>query len=333
MSEPRMESLRLKDNESLAVCVPSHGRPELVSKALSALANSMRRLDRQPSVLVLINGPMNYASQVEATFIDKFDDLSVVHDEVPGLARARNVALELVTTDWLAFLDDDAIPDESWVPEALKAIQRRPGVIAIGGPYFRTLEPGFRQPRWLPIGYGTWDQGHRECVVETVPGGNMIIHRQSALALGGFREEFGMRGDARLWGEESELQRRAKEHGLLTIYVPTLRISHLLHGDRLSFRGALIEEWQRGLQAHAVKRWNNSFSLILGSVYSFGRALGFALILPVRVIVAPLLGRKMIAEACHCLLSALNRSGQAIGSLREIELLRKTERARVPPVE
>lgn len=300
------------------VCIPSHGRPNLLENALRALSVSMRASRLQHPVLVVVNGPVNYARQAESEFLDKFEDLLVVHDPVAGLARARNTALRLATTEWVAYLDDDAIPDESWALEAREAVRERTSVIAIGGPYFRMLGSDELMPRWMPFDFGTSYQGSRERVVDTVPGGNMIVHRESALRLGGFREDFGMQGDARLWGEESELQRRARGCGLNTVYVPTLRISHLLHGERATFLGALLQEWRKGLQAHSVKRWRRPGQLLGGMLYSFARALGYVVAAPVQTLIAPVRRRGMVSEASRCLLAAVARFAQGTGSLQAL---------------
>lgn len=313
-----MESLASNDETSLAVCIPSYRRPNLLTDALNALATSMQVAKLQIPLLIIVNGPIDYTSCVESAFSGRFSDLNVIYDSVSGLARARNTALRMVEAEWLAFLDDDAIPDKDWAHEALRAIENRTSVIAIGGPYFRKLDSAVQIPNWLPYNYGTSYKGRHERVVDTVPGGNMIVHRPSALRLGGFREDFGMHGETRLWGEESELQRRGRDVGLKTVYVPTLRISHLLHGERTSFRGALTEEWKKGIQVHSVMRLSRPHHLFARGLYGFVKAIWCVATAPFHAVLAPLRRRGVISEVARCVLASVGRFAQGIGCLREL---------------
>ena len=50
-----------------------------------------------------------------------------------GVSSSRNAALARATADYLAFIDDDALADDSWLVELTAAARAYPDAAAIGG--------------------------------------------------------------------------------------------------------------------------------------------------------------------------------------------------------
>jgi GT2 family glycosyltransferase len=107
-----------------------------------------------------------------------------------GAGSARNSAAATVASDVLAFLDDDARAEPSWLQELI-AVYARPGVVAVGGaplPDFAT-----RRPTWFPRNFD-WVFG---CAYEGLPvtvaplghliGANMSVRREALMSVGGFQ--------------------------------------------------------------------------------------------------------------------------------------------------
>lgn len=73
---------------------------------------------------------------------------AATHEPVPGIARARNCALEAARgADVLTFLDDDVVPQgDDWQARVLEAITAHPDVGMVGGPVTAVL--GRARPWW-----------------------------------------------------------------------------------------------------------------------------------------------------------------------------------------
>jgi glucosyl-dolichyl phosphate glucuronosyltransferase len=106
-----------------------------------------------------------------------------------GAGAARNTAVETVSSDIVAFMDDDAWAEPEWVEELLE-VYRDPSVVAVGGAPLPDYETS--RPVWFP-GNFDWVFG---CAYEGLPtttaplrhliGSNMSVRREALLAIGGF---------------------------------------------------------------------------------------------------------------------------------------------------
>src|SRR6476469_3479674 len=96
------------------VVVPTIGRPSL-EVLLDALAGAR---GPRPAALVLVDDrPSGPALRPDRPGLPP---VRVVRTGGGGPARARNLGWRTAATPWIAFLDDDVVPDDDWY-EALDA--------------------------------------------------------------------------------------------------------------------------------------------------------------------------------------------------------------------
>lgn len=93
---------------SVTVSVCTRNRPDQLRECLKGLAQMLPVADE---ILVVDNTPGNAAAEQLAR---EFGARHVVQPK-PGLSRARNMAMDESTSEVVAFLDDDAVPDEKWL--------------------------------------------------------------------------------------------------------------------------------------------------------------------------------------------------------------------------
>lgn len=120
--------------------------------------------------------------------------IGVANAQRPGLAGARNTGVEATSGEVVAFLDDDARAEPTWLAE-LQAAYRRPSLLGVGG----ALEPVWAtgRPAWFPPEFD-WVVGctYRGVPPEPAPvrnpiGANMSVLRFVLEETGGFRPELG----------------------------------------------------------------------------------------------------------------------------------------------
>jgi glucosyl-dolichyl phosphate glucuronosyltransferase len=107
-----------------------------------------------------------------------------------GAGSARNTGADAVTSDIIAFMDDDAWGEPDWL-ERLLALYREPTIVAVGGAPLPDFAAG--RPDWFPANFD-WVFG---CAYDGLPtvagplrhliGANMSVRREAFEAVGGFQ--------------------------------------------------------------------------------------------------------------------------------------------------
>ncbi len=182
-------------------------------------------------ILVVDNG----SSDATPLLLEKFSErlpLTAISEPVIGLSRARNTGWQAAKSDFIAFLDDDAMADPDWLASGLRSFQTvRPMPAAMTGPIRLAWEQS--APVWLTIDIqgclGRLDFGTdaREFGgSETLIGANCFFHRRILERFGGFNERLGRLNTVLLSGEETLLQRHIENAGECLWYDPQAGIRH-----------------------------------------------------------------------------------------------------------
>jgi GT2 family glycosyltransferase len=119
-AEVRVEAL-----PSATVVICTRERPDDLERCLQALSE----MPSEPDILVIDNAPVTDATR---EVVERFARVRYALEPRKGLDNARNAALRLVTSDVLAFIDDDAVADPSWLDNLLRNFDD-PLVLAVGG--------------------------------------------------------------------------------------------------------------------------------------------------------------------------------------------------------
>lgn len=195
---------------SVAVVVAAYTAerwPQL-RQVMAALQTQTRRPDE--IVLVIDGAPSLHEAACAA-----FGGVRVVSNtRSRGVSGARNTGIELTRADYVAFLDDDAAPESTWLAALLAACDA-PTALGAGG----ALEPAWQggRPAWFPEEFG-WVVGcnyrglpQRQSPVRNLIGASMCIRRSVFDVVGGFREDIGRVGRRSGGCEETEWCVRAQQ--------------------------------------------------------------------------------------------------------------------------
>jgi cellulose synthase/poly-beta-1,6-N-acetylglucosamine synthase-like glycosyltransferase len=133
-----------------------------------------------------------------------------------GIAGARNVGLEHAGSPVVAFLDDDALPADTWLPSLLQGLVTYPRHIAFGGRVIgrdgKNLYAQLRDLVYYFEMFGSWyvnDSDDSDMLgTPYVNGGNAAYRRLALVSVGGFNRvlpaysdvEMGRRLDLRTHG-------------------------------------------------------------------------------------------------------------------------------------
>ena len=99
----------------MEVCVCSYLRPELLQRTLSALSRQDVRGLFEYSVIVCDNDPGESGRPIAERLAKGSVGVTYCVEPRKGIAHARNKALEKATSEFIAFIDDDEVPEKDWL--------------------------------------------------------------------------------------------------------------------------------------------------------------------------------------------------------------------------
>jgi GT2 family glycosyltransferase len=103
-----------------SIVVPTRNRPVQLAACLSALAKQDYPRDRY-EVVIVDDGSSPPAAAVASSFQDRIA-LALLYQQNAGPAAARNRGAAHARGTWLAFTDDDCLPDSTWLRSLATAL-------------------------------------------------------------------------------------------------------------------------------------------------------------------------------------------------------------------
>lgn len=244
-----MENLPAKpmqSNVSVIICTYTEDRWTAACKAVE----SVRSQTMPPREIIVV---VDHNAALLKRAREQWPDLVVIENDEPrGLSGARNSGVAIAQGTWIAFLDDDAVAEITWL-EKMMECGDDPQVLGVG----TRVTPVWETPRpaWFPEEFfwviGCSYRGLPEIrqPVRNLFGGSMCLRREIFAQVGGFRPTIG-RVTIRPTGcEETELCIRARQYWpqKMFLYEPQISVQHWVPGGRARwtyFRSRCFAEGQ-----------------------------------------------------------------------------------------
>ncbi len=217
-----------------SVVLPTHGRR-------ASLLRVLRALDRQDvtpgafEVVVVCDGDIDgSAAACRALAPELSYSLRVVEQDNAGPAAARNAGVAAAAAPLIVFIDDDVVPDPSFLSAHLAAQRGQETRVTIG-PLLPPTDQRLsvwsaweetalcRQYEAMTAGY--WEPTYRQFYT-----GNASVLKRHILSAGGFDVSFKR-------AEDVELAHRLRERGLHFVFLAEARGWHYI--------GRSLESWLR----------------------------------------------------------------------------------------
>jgi glucosyl-dolichyl phosphate glucuronosyltransferase len=231
---------------SVIVCAYTWRRWDVLREGIASLANQT-----QPpleTILVIDHNP-----ELLERARETFEGVRIVANVgQPGISSSRNTGVKLARGEILAFLDDDAVADDTWLEELTRSYAD-PMVIGTGGTP-RPRWQGGEAPKWLPHEfYWTVGCGYRGLPTEATPvrnpiGATMSFRRDVFDRIDGFRVNLGRVQTTPLGCEETELAIRARQAfpGKTVMHAPHAHVEHLVPRERMRWSYFRSRCWLEG---------------------------------------------------------------------------------------
>jgi succinoglycan biosynthesis protein ExoM len=274
MSEAISSMVDTAPQTHVCVCICTYQRPELLSRLLTRLFELKHGADTFVlSCVVVDNDEAGSAAAVVAKFQNR-RELAIQYQREPqrNFAAVRNRAVQASHGDFIAFIDDDEVPEREWLTQLLATSRRYEcsGVLGPVRPYFD--DP---PPRWLikskicdrpvhPTGlFLNWEQTRT---------GNVLL-RRSIFEPGGIWFDLAYRTG----GEDIDFFKRAITAGHQFVWceeapayelVPPERMRFAYHVRRALLQGGISLKYGLGKNRLADRLKVGLKSLVATVVYS-----------------------------------------------------------------
>ncbi|WP_019851341.1 glycosyltransferase [Desulfitobacterium sp. PCE1] len=207
----------LEKRPYFSVIIPSYERHELLTKLME---NIKQQTFRDFEVIIIDQSSSKWKD--EQHFQDL--DLTYFKTEIKGATKARNTGIRLAKGKVAAFIDDDCIPDQEWLVNAVKYV-KQPYVVGVEGiieadNYDTKTHRVVSNVNFEGIGFMT---------------ANLFIRLDILRKINGFDETF----DNPHFREDTDLAWRALNFGDIP-YGSDVKVLHPSH-PRSNFRESLME--------------------------------------------------------------------------------------------
>lgn len=207
----------------VSVVIVSRHRPEALARCLLGVS----QLQYDPFEVVVVADPEGIKAATGMSFAD---DLKLIPFDEPNISAARNLGVVHAAGEVVAFIDDDAVPEPTWLHHLI-APAAKPEVAAMGG--FVRGRNGISF-QWRAQSLDALGEAHPLAVDATqtsvlhpakgraikTEGTNMAFRRSVLVELGGFDPAY------HYFLDETDLNMRLARHGHATAIVPLAEVHH-----------------------------------------------------------------------------------------------------------
>lgn len=163
-----------------------------------------------------------------AEILDKYKRyIKIGNCPCANLSMSRNIGIAMADSNYIAFIDDDAIPEPEWLTNIMKKFDRE-YVAAVGGPVYDNYGIDFQKKRFI-INRFVNDYSKSKLPIHSFPhsfefygviGCNSIFRKDYVLKVGGFNEQYDY------FLDETELCSRLIDYGYRIEYSENAFVHH-----------------------------------------------------------------------------------------------------------
>jgi len=231
------------------VCIASYRRPHGLHRLLGGLEQLRLAPGVDVRIVVVDNDPEESARAVcdEACHWLRHPLVYRV-EKRRGIPQARNAALVVAMgrADFVAFLDDDEVPEPGWLAELLR-VQGSHGADAVGGPVVPVFE--LPAPAWIERFFERPRYRTGACL-NVAYTHNVLVSTRALAGLGGlFDERLALMGSS-----DSELFQRFARRGHRIVWADRAQVREFVPPSRARLRWLLQRSFRVGTSSSFIGR-------------------------------------------------------------------------------
>ncbi len=213
----------MQSTRSVSIVVNTLNREKLLKNTL----DSFKYLDYPNFEVIVVNGPST--DSTEELLQSRSDQIKTACCPEANLSMSRNIGIAMASGEFVAFIDDDAIPEPEWLTQAIEGFNHEE-VAATGGKVFDAsgYVYQYQYANANRLGNGKWlltEPSPQYCFPMSfefpyLQGTNTIFRRQALIEIGGFDEEYVY------YLDETEVCLRLIDSGYMIRQLPNAYVHH-----------------------------------------------------------------------------------------------------------
>ena len=267
---------------TLTVLISSHNRATLLERTLRYLNEAQRPRDWRVDVMVVANACTDGTHAMLDRYVRDTSDQAANSGRLPlrwvaeprmGKSHALNCAIPLLTSERVAFVDDDHRVDVTYLECVCKASTDYPEADILCGRILPDWDGS--EPPWVhdegpyriyPLPVPRYDLGDTPLAspheTATPGGGNLVLRTALFDQVGDFSTVYGPVGRGLGGAEDHEWVLRAIAAGALVQYVPDIVQHHYVDATRLKLGYLVRKAYERSASAVRLGGTGNGKRLI-----------------------------------------------------------------------
>ncbi len=218
----------------VTIIIPALNEAKMIGRCLEAIARMAVPRDRF-EVIVVDNGSADGTRDIAESFRGRLQ-LRVLQKDGVHISALRNLGAKAARGAVLAFLDADCLAPCDWIACIAELVPGQGSGVA-GAHYLLPAESS-----WVGRTWHRYREAPKSGEVSHVPAGDLIMHREDFMRVGGFDESIQT-------NEDLELCERVRAAGMTVRAAPRIGVVHL--GTAQTLRGFYRKQQWHG--SHVVK--------------------------------------------------------------------------------
>jgi glucosyl-dolichyl phosphate glucuronosyltransferase len=238
----------------VSIIIPTFNRCESLRETIQSLKRQQFSSSIQVELIIVNNNSSDRTQEVveEEALSSPFRILHAFESR-QGISAARNRGIQESAGEYILFTDDDVIVQPGWIQayytlfQDYKADCASGKIVPLWGkqPEAWILDPALQDS--LGGVFALLDHGDKIKVFDQMDmnffyGASMGFRKSTLRELGGFREDMGLVGNKRLYGEDTEMAIRFFKAGKKMVYAPDAQVHHKVPANRVSL--AYVRKWR-----------------------------------------------------------------------------------------
>lgn len=235
----------------LSIVICTFNRAFYLQKCLEALTPQNIT---ETEIIVIDNNSTDNTREIVEYFQKSSHQIRYFLEQKVGLSHARNRGLKEAKSEWVCYIDDDAIVMRGYIQRVITLIQSYPFDFFGGKVTPLYLNP---KPGWISRKLNRFELEDIDKIIELtercVIGANMIMRKKLVLDLGGFSPELGMQEGKIRYAEEDHIQHLLRAKGFKIAYDPFLTVEHIVLPSKYALKWHLISVFAHARDSYSIQ--------------------------------------------------------------------------------